>query len=409
MKIERIAPRGHRGGAAPGATQAVKAGDLVFVGGQMSLDENRHVIGDDIAVQAENAFAALARVLAEAGASMADVVKHNVYFDCEDDDAAIAAFMAEVDRVRLAHFSDPGPTATETRVGLDREGALIQVEAVAALAGTRQRLMPAGHWGWSTKVPFSHGWRVGDVVFIGGQRSLDAAGGLRGAGDIGAQTHNSFSSMERVLEEAGGDITNLLRQNTYYRFIGEGADVTDYWERMTRVRMEHMAKPGTCGTGVRVGGFGRTGELIQVEGMGVIGQQKHRLMPADHWDWSLHDDTFTQGWKAGGLVFVGGQISADAEARAVGADMATQTRNVYRFIRKVLDEAGVDESDVVKVNSYYYVDGGWDEISAAAATIAEIHEAFYPEPGPAYTGCRVTGFAFEDLLIEIEAIAVARD
>ena len=409
MKIDRIALRGHRGGASPGATQAVRAGDLVFVGGQMSLDENGRVIGNDIATQAENAFAALARVLAEAGASMADVVKHNVYFDCEDDDAAIAAFMEQIDRVRLAHFSDPGPTATETRVGLDREGALIQVEAVAALTATKRRLMPAGHWGWSSKVPFSHGWRVGDVVFIGGQRSLDAAGGLRDAGDIGAQTHNSFSSMERVLEEAGGDITNLLRQNTYYRFIGEGPDVTDYWERMTRVRMQHMAKPGTCGTGVRVGGFGLAGELIQVEGMGVIGQRKHRLMPADHWDWSLHDDTFTQGWKAGGLVFVGGQISADAEARAVGADMATQTRNVYRFIRKVLDEAGVDESDVVKVNSYYYVDGGWDQISAAAATVAGIHEEFYPEPGPAYTGCRVTGFAFEDLLIEIEAIAVTRD
>ena len=258
-------------------------------------------------------------------------------------------------------------------------------------------------------MPFSHGWRVDDVVFIGGQRSLDASGALRDAGDIGAQTHNTFSSMERVLEEAGGDIANLLRQNTYYRFIGDGPDVTDYWERMTRVRMEHMANPGTCGTGVRVGGFRRTGELIQVEGMGVIGHKKHRLMPADHWDWSLHNPMFTQGWKAGGLVFVGGQISADAEARAVGADMAAQTRNVYRFIRKVLDEAGCDESDVVKVNSYYYVDGDWDEISAAATTVAAVHSEFYPEPGPAYTGCRVTGFAFEDLLIEIEAIAVARD
>ena len=132
-------------------------------------------------------------------------------------------------------------------------------------------------------------------------------------------------------------------------------------------------------------------------------------MPADHWDWSLHNPMFTQGWKAGGLVFVGGQISADAEARAVGADMAAQTRNVYCFIRKVLDEAGCDESDVVKVNSYYYVDGDWDEISAAATTVAAVHSEFYPEPGPAYTGCRVTGFAFEDLLIEIEAIAVARD
>ena len=214
MKIERIAPRGHRGGASPGTTQAVRAGNFVFVGGQMSLDENGCVIGGDVATQAENAFAALARVLAEAGASMADVVKHNVYFDCEDDDEAIAAFMADLDRVRLTHFSDPGPTATETRVGLDREGALIQVEAVAVLDGERRRLMPADHWSWSGTMPFSHGWRVDDVVFIGGQRSLNQAGGLRGSGDIGAQTHNVFSSMERVLEEAGGDIANLLRQNT---------------------------------------------------------------------------------------------------------------------------------------------------------------------------------------------------
>ena len=280
---------------------------------------------------------------------------------------------------------------------------------MAAIDTERRRLMPADHWGWGGDSPFSHGWRVGDVVFVGGQRSLDGTGGLRDAGDIGAQTHNVFSSLGRVLEEAGGDMTNLLRQNTYYRFRGEGADVTDYWERMTRVRMEHMAKPGTCGTGVRVAGFGRTGELIQVEGMGVIGHRKHRLMPADHWDWSIHDDTFTQGWRAGDLIFCGGQISADNEARAVGADMAAQTRNVYRFIRRVLDEAGIDESDVVKVNSYYYAGDDWGEISAAAATIAGIHREFYPDPGPAYAGCRVTGFAFEDLLVEIEAIAVTRD
>ena len=80
----------------------------MFVGGQMSLDENGRVIGDDVATQAENAFGSLARVLAAAGADMADVVKHNVYFDCEDDDEAIAAFMAEIDRVRLAHFLRSG-------------------------------------------------------------------------------------------------------------------------------------------------------------------------------------------------------------------------------------------------------------------------------------------------------------
>ena len=336
MKTQRIALPGHAGGASPGATQAVRAGDLVFVGGQMSLDESGHVVGDDIATQAANAFDALKRVLAASGADMSDVVKHVVYFDCADDDAAIAASIAEIDRVRLAHFSEPGPTVTDIRTGLDREGALIQVEAVAALGLERQRLMPAGHWGWQGMGPFSHGWRVGDVVFTGGQRSLDRAGRLRDAGDIGAQARNAFSSMERIFEEAGGDIASLLRQNTYYRFAGEEPDVAEYRDAITWASMEHMANPGTCGTGVRIDGFGHPGELVQVEGMGVIGHEKHRLMPAGHWDWPVHDDIFTQGWQAGGLVFVGGQVSADAKGRAVGADVATQTRNTYRFIRNML-------------------------------------------------------------------------
>ena len=41
--------------------------------------------------------------------------------------------------------------------------------------------------------------------------------------------------------------------------------------------------------------------------------------------------------------------------------------------------------------------------------IARVQREFYPEPGPAVTAIRVAGFAFENLLIEIEAMAVTRD
>ena len=146
--------------------------------------------------------------------------------------------MAELDRVRLEYFPEPGPTTTETRVGLGREGALIQLEAVAAVGVERRRLMPAGHWDWERPLPFSHGWRVGDMIFVGGQRSLDRNGRPAGAGDIARQTSNVFGSLEAVLKEGGGDRNNLLRQNTCYRFLGKGRGVTDYWEKMTRVRME---------------------------------------------------------------------------------------------------------------------------------------------------------------------------
>ena len=78
-----------------GITQAVRAGDLVLIGGLMPVDESGAVIGSSLSSQATFVFDALKRVLAEAGATLADVVKHNVYLSGEGPfsnvDEAIAA------------------------------------------------------------------------------------------------------------------------------------------------------------------------------------------------------------------------------------------------------------------------------------------------------------------------------
>ena len=409
MPKQFLAPKNHHGGASSGITQAVRAGNLILVGGQMSLDEQGRVVGNDIATQARNAFEALKRVLAEAGAGMQDVVKHNIYFQCEGGDAEVAKFLDEIDRVRLDYFSDPGPTTTETRVGLDREGALIQIDAWAVVGEPRERLMPDGHWNWSKPLPFTHGWKVGDMIFVGGQRSLDAHGNVLGVGDIEIQTDHAFRNLDTLLRAGGGDRNSLMRQNTYFRFFGQGREVTDYWEKMTNVRRRYMSVPSAAGAGLRITGFPNSAELIQVEGIGVLGEDKQRLQPDNHWDWSIPNTQFTQGWRIGKLAFIGGQISADNKAKAVGKDMETQTRNVFQFIRKVLAEGGLDESDVAKLYIYYHGDGDWNQIAETKATIDRVQREFYPAPSPAATSIRVSGFAFEELLIEIEAFAICRD
>lgn len=410
MKKQLISLPDHHGAAGTG-TQAVRAGNLIYVGGQMSLDAQGNIVGSDITTQAKNAFDALQRVLSAAGASMSDVVKHNVYFSCDGDEAAVSQFLDELDAVRLNYFSDPGPTTTETRVGLEREGALILVDAWAVVGAQKERLMPPNHWSWrpEKKLPFSHGWKVGDLIFVGGQRSLNEQGQTVGVGDIEIQTDNAFRNLDTLLRLAGGDRHSLMRQNTYFRFFGEGREVTDYWEKMTNVRRRYMSIPSAAGAGLRITGFPQSNELIQVEGIGVLGEDKQRLQPENHWDWSIPNTQFTQGWRIGNLAFIGGQISADNKAKAVGSDMATQTRNVFQFIRKVLAEGGLDETDVAKLYIYYYAPGTWQEIAETTATIAAVQREFYPEPGPAVTAIRVSGFAFEDLLIEIEAMAVCRD
>ena len=405
--MQLISPKSHCGGASAG-TQAVRAGNLIFVGGQMSLDERGQAVGSDITSQATNAFEALKRVLAEAGATMGDVVKHNVYLNCEGDAASVRKFMNELDAVRVKYFSAPGPTTTETRVGLDREGALILIDAWAVVGGDKQLLAPEGHWSWDRPMPFSQGWKVGDMIFVGGQRSLNEQGQLLGLGDIEVQTDHAFRNLDTMLRAAGGDRHSLMRQNTYFRFFGQGREVTEYWEKMTNVRRRYMSVPSAAGAGLRITGFPNAEELIQVEGIGMLGDNKQRLQPENHWDWSIPNTQFTQGWRIGNLAFIGGQISADNKAKAVGNDMATQTRNVFRFIRSVLREAGLDESDVAKLYIYYHAPGDWPQIAETTAAINAVQREFYPEPGPCSTAIRVSGFAFEDLLIEIEAMAVCR-
>lgn len=393
-----------------GRTEAVRSGDIVFVSGQMSLDEQGRAVGADVSTQARNAFEALKRTLAEAGANLADVVKHTVFFVCDGDDAAIGRFLDELDAVRAQYFTTPGPTTAEVRCGLDVEGALLMVDAWAVVGGAREVLSPSGHWTWKKRGPFSHGLKVGDMIFVGAQRPLDRSGNLIGIGDIEAQTDEAFRNLNAMLAAGGGANTSLMRQNTYFRFFGEGRDVTDFWEKMTNVRRRYMSSPSAAGAGLRMSGFATGDELIQVEGIGVLGEDKQRLQPANHWDWSIEGNNFTQGWRIGRLAFIGGQISADSNAKAVGKnDIAAQTRNVFEFIRRTLAEGGLDESDVAKL--YIYYDGGtdWGEVARSRETIAEIQAELYGSPGPAVTAVRVTGFAFEDLLIEIEAMAVARD
>lgn len=394
---------------ADGATGAVRAGDLILVGGLMALDASGQVVGDSVTAQARTILEALKRLLEEAGATLADVVKHNVYFACDGDEPAVARFMAELDAVRSEYFSAPGPTTTEIRCGLDKPGALLLVDAWVVVGGKRELLSAPGHWSWKTKGPFVHGWKVGDMLFVGGQRSLDANGDVLGLGDIEIQTEEAFRNLDTMLRAGGGDRHSLMRQNTYFRFHGEGSEVTQYWEKMTNVRRRYMSVPSAAGAGLRITGFPNASELIQVEGVGMLGEDKQRLQPENHWDWSIPNTQFTQGWKIGQLAFIGGQISADNKARAVGSDMETQTRNVFNFIRATLAVGGLDETDVAKLYIYYHATGDWDEIERTRQVIADVQREFYPGPGPAVTAIRVSGFAFEDLLIEIEAMAVTRD
>lgn len=135
------------------------------------------------------------------------------------------------------------------------------------------RIMPKNHWDWSMPVSFSQGWKVNNLVFVGGQISMDENGEILGKGDIEVQTRNVFNNIRKVLNEVGADMKDIVKLNTYYKFEGEGQEVTEFWEKMTNVRMEFLQNPGPSGTAVRVDGFMQDGLLIEVEAIAVINEK----------------------------------------------------------------------------------------------------------------------------------------
>jgi 2-iminobutanoate/2-iminopropanoate deaminase len=109
-------------------TDAVQAGDLLFVSGIVPVDERRELVGgDDVVAQARAVFENMRAVLAAAGCTFADVVKVTVFLTDVADRPLVNPVRQEV-------FGDTRPAATLVEVAaLVIPGAKIEVEAVALI------------------------------------------------------------------------------------------------------------------------------------------------------------------------------------------------------------------------------------------------------------------------------------
>jgi reactive intermediate/imine deaminase len=125
--MERTELGRRTGSFAPGI--AVEAKRLVFVSGQVSTDANGQVVGKgDVGAQARQAFKNVEVVLAQAGASLQDVVKITTFLVPMERYGEFAAVRAEV-------FGDRYPASSTVGVAsLVSSDYLIEIEAVAVIA-----------------------------------------------------------------------------------------------------------------------------------------------------------------------------------------------------------------------------------------------------------------------------------
>jgi enamine deaminase RidA (YjgF/YER057c/UK114 family) len=134
MKLEIIEPQGL---AQPQGMYnhaiAVSGGRLLFIAGQVAIDENNQLIGPgDFSAQMQQVFKNLAAILGSAGASFENVVKFTTYLTGSQNLSNFYDKRREI----FAEIYPQGRYPTNTLVVIDQlaqEEWLIEVEAVAAL------------------------------------------------------------------------------------------------------------------------------------------------------------------------------------------------------------------------------------------------------------------------------------
>jgi enamine deaminase RidA (YjgF/YER057c/UK114 family) len=107
---------------------AVRAGQFLFLSGTTATDDAGQLVGrGDIAEQTRQIFRKFERLLGAVGATCDDIVETTDYFVTTENYRATAA-------VRREFFKRHFPASTGVQVaGLLREGALIEIKAVALI------------------------------------------------------------------------------------------------------------------------------------------------------------------------------------------------------------------------------------------------------------------------------------
>ncbi len=110
---------------------------------------------------------------------------------------------------------------------------------------------------------------------------------------------------------------------------------------------------------------------------------------------------YSRAVRVGDTVFVSGTTASDGEGGVVApGDPYGQAKEILRRIEEALEQAGCGISGVVQTRIYVRDIGSWEEVGRA-------HGELFGEVRPATSVVEVGGLISPEMLVEIEAVAVA--
>ena len=112
-------------------------------------------------------------------------------------------------------------------------------------------------------IGYSHAAKAGNTLYIAGQVAKDINGNLVGVGHIENQARQVFTNLKNILEEVGGNLSNIVKMTTFlthYNFI----------EAFRKVRSEYFTEPCPPHTLLVVESLAMPEFMIEVEAIAVL-------------------------------------------------------------------------------------------------------------------------------------------
>lgn len=110
---------------------------------------------------------------------------------------------------------------------------------------------------------------------------------------------------------------------------------------------------------------------------------------------------YSQAVKAGGFIFVSGQIPIDRSGRIVKDNIKEETKIVIENIIAILEEAGVTIDNIVKTTVYLRNINDFDEFN-------EVYSSYFQKNPPARATVEVSQLP-KGVGIEMEVVAIDKD
>ena len=107
-------------------SQAVKAGNTIYVSGQLGLDPVSMSLPDDFEAQTVQVFENLKAVVEAGGATLADAVKLTIYL-------TDLSHFAKVNEVMARYFAEPYPARAAIGVSQLPRGAAVEADAIVVM------------------------------------------------------------------------------------------------------------------------------------------------------------------------------------------------------------------------------------------------------------------------------------